>query len=101
MLSAWLFLRDDIFHGDLFMLRWVGLNCITLFEYAFLSTLFFLLDKYKRPAFLLKYKIQTNVNMDVVKFTHAVRRVAINFLLIQVPFTYVTTHLMIKRGCSN
>jgi sterol desaturase/sphingolipid hydroxylase (fatty acid hydroxylase superfamily) len=39
--------------------------------------------------------------MDVVKFAHAIPRVAFNFFLVQIPFTYVTTHLMILRGGSN
>ncbi|KAL8587616.1 hypothetical protein ACOMHN_045305 [Nucella lapillus] len=94
-----------IFHlcqGDPFILSVVGTTTFTFLVFWLSNAFLMVLDLTGRPAALLRYKIQPDKNVPVSKdrFSHTVKQVLFNQIIVGVPMAVLAQGVFEWRGCS-
>lgn len=91
----------DLYGGDEFLMGVVGTNLTLFSAFWFLNAFFLFVDITGQPSFVLKYKIQENINVPVQwpKLKRCLITVFFNQIFVNMIVGYGVYHIMMWRGC--
>lgn len=97
--SIWDYTYADLFFKNDFLFAITGTMVVTSIVFWLSNLPFILLDVFGFPAWLLKYKVQDEKQVELPQFLKTLRRVLFNQFIIGIPFSIGVYYMMALRGC--
>lgn len=97
--SIWDYTYNDVFFKNDFLFAITGTMVVTSIVFWLSNLPFILLDVFGFPAWLLKYKVQDEKQVELPQFLKTLRRVLFNQFIIGIPFSIGVYYMMALRGC--